>query len=274
MSKAKSGLTQRVITAVIILALTLLSYYYFQNIGVLAIGFIMVSLAAIEYANMHFKTEFNRSYLLAIYLVANLFTLFSVVYAFFTPIVLPMIFVSSIVLSIWCLRNESQNEQQLKVIGDLTIGLIYMGLFSGLGLRLLKFPDTQKWFWLLVIAVSIGDIGAYFVGKAVGKRHLYKSMSPNKTWAGFVGAIFLTTAVCAGFQMLILPSQPLWPFIVLGPAISIGAQTGDLFESLLKRVAGVKDSGKLLPGHGGALDRIDGHLFAAPIVYFTHFFLS
>ncbi len=274
MQIASSGLAPRVITAVVLISAAIISYYFFQNIGVLVFGLFLVFLSSIEYALMHFQITKAKKRLTLIFLIINTIVLFGTVQALLMPMLMGLIFVFAISLSVWALRSEPSNDKQLKMLGEIYIGLIYIGLFAGLGLRLLRFEDTEKWFWLLVIAVSAGDIAAYFFGRAFGKRHLFPSMSPNKTWAGFWGAAVVTTIVCVSFQHFIIPSAPIGVFILLGPVISFSAQTGDLFESLLKRAAGRKDSGRILPGHGGVLDRIDGHLFAAPIVYFTQYFIS
>jgi phosphatidate cytidylyltransferase len=110
--------------------------------------------------------------------------------------------------------------------------------------------------WALVI-VWATDIGAYFAGRRIGGAKLAPSISPNKTWAGLIGGMIAAAIVggaIAGFGRL--PSPALW----LGAPLAVVAQLGDLWESAMKRRAGVKDSGKILPGHGGLLDRVDGML--------------
>lgn len=116
--------------------------------------------------------------------------------------------------------------------------------------------------WTLVI-VWATDIGAYFVGRAIGGPKLAPKLSPNKTWAGLIGgmiAALIVGALIAHFAGL--PSL----FMVIGAPLAVAAQGGDLFESWLKRRSGVKDSGKLFPGHGGALDRLDGVVPVAVLV--------
>ena len=129
------------------------------------------------------------------------------------------------------------------------------------------------WLLLLPMVVTWGsDIGAYFVGRAFGKRKLIPSVSPGKTVAGAVGAlgasVLLTWAIV---RFLLQPATQTGMTAIgivgFGLAISVAAQVGDLFESLLKRESGVKDSSKLLPGHGGVLDRVDSLLFVLPVAY-------
>src|SRR5229473_5549239 len=153
----------------------------------------------------------------------------------------------------------------------------------------------QQWagaFWLLylLLVVWAGDIFAYFVGRSVGRHLMAPRISPKKTWEGaaaslaaslVVGTLLFTYALqISSFLLRIgliqrprdglfgLENRELWPIILLTVVLNIAAQLGDLVESLIKRGAGVKDSGTLLPGHGGMLDRIDALLFAAPVLWF------
>lgn len=116
------------------------------------------------------------------------------------------------------------------------------------------------------------DTGAYFSGRLIGGRKLMPSVSPGKTVAGAIGAVVVTVAATYGFVYgLLVPKAQLaftpWGLVLFGVAISVVAQVGDLAESLLKREAGVKDSGTLFPGHGGVLDRLDSLFFVLPAAY-------
>jgi phosphatidate cytidylyltransferase len=119
-------------------------------------------------------------------------------------------------------------------------------------------------FWTLAM-VSACDIGAYFAGRAIGGAKLAPIISPNKTWAGLVGGV--AVAALFGAVMHLFAGLP-WRLTLATPVLALFAQSGDLFESWLKRQAGVKDSGSLLPGHGGLLDRLDGLVPVAPIAAF------
>ena len=119
---------------------------------------------------------------------------------------------------------------------------------AGLG----RGPDLLIWVFLVVWST---DIGAYFAGRAIGGPKLAPSISPNKTIAGLVGGVASAAILAGAWANLVkLPAMLLW----LAPLFAVAAQLGDLFESGLKRRAGVKDSGTWLPGHGGLLDRLDG----------------
>jgi phosphatidate cytidylyltransferase len=120
------------------------------------------------------------------------------------------------------------------------------------------------WVLMLILVVWGYDTGAYLVGRQVGRHRLLEHISPAKTIEGFVGGLVLAT-VAAGIGAALVGLDP-WHPLVIGPLVGIAAQVGDLAESMLKRAAGRKDSGGLIPGHGGILDRIDSFLFAAPVL--------
>jgi phosphatidate cytidylyltransferase len=146
--------------------------------------------------------------------------------------------------------------------GDMSIllaGQLYLPLILQLFLSLSSIEIVY-----LLVAVFATDTGAYYAGTALGKRKLWPAISPKKTWMGGFGglAACLLTGVPIG---LVLGQGGLISWVVAGVAISIAAQLGDLFESALKRSVRIKDSGSILPGHGGMLDRIDGVLFALPV---------
>lgn len=134
----------------------------------------------------------------------------------------------------------------------------------------------------LCLCVWSGDIAALYVGKRFGRRKLAPTISPNKTWAGAVASV--AAAIVFGLALIFLgdwfsaqgstftrlhTDTPWWQWLLLAVLLNVAAQFGDLLESAIKRGAGVKDSGTLLPGHGGVLDRIDALLLAAPVLWFV-----
>ncbi len=123
------------------------------------------------------------------------------------------------------------------------------------------------WLLILVLTVWTLDSGAFVAGKVHGRGRFMNHISPNKTWSGAIGGA-IAAVVVGALLCWVAGLQPLVG-VVIGLAIGVVAQAGDLAESMLKRAAGSKDSGTLIPGHGGFLDRIDSLLFAAPVVYLT-----
>ncbi len=120
------------------------------------------------------------------------------------------------------------------------------------------------WILLLILSVWAYDTGAYLVGKQFGRAKFLTHISPSKTYAGLIGGVVATSLVVA-LGLWAVGVSPLHA-VALGPLTALSAQAGDLAESVLKRAAGAKDSGTLIPGHGGMLDRVDSFLFAAPVV--------
>lgn len=115
--------------------------------------------------------------------------------------------------------------------------------------------------------IWVCDSAAYYVGKSIGKHKLFPRVSPNKSWEGAIAGFLFAVATSIAAKYLVLDYLQLQQAIVLGVIVGLFGQLGDLFESLLKRDAGVKDSSNIIPGHGGILDRFDSLLFVSPIVY-------
>jgi phosphatidate cytidylyltransferase len=126
-------------------------------------------------------------------------------------------------------------------------------------------------FWLMfaLVLAWAGDTAGLYVGRTFGRNKLTPRISPGKTVEGSVGSAFGSLAIAAVFWKWVLPATPLWAVLTLALIGNVAGQIGDLCESALKRGAGMKDSGNMLPGHGGWLDRIDASLFAVPAVLFA-----
>ena len=148
------------------------------------------------------------------------------------------------------------------------LGLVYIPAFAGHVVMLRNGDGGLVWTVMLLAIVIGGDTGAYYVGKSMGRRKLCPRISPGKTIAGAVGGLITSIVLACVLKAAALEHLP-WLYCV-GMAAVTGAmaQIGDLFESVIKRAVNTKDSGRLLPGHGGVLDRIDGLLFAAPVLYY------
>jgi phosphatidate cytidylyltransferase len=135
---------------------------------------------------------------------------------------------------------------------------------SGTAVGAIDLPSGVAWTLTLVLVVWGYDTGAYFTGRWLGRRRLVDHISPSKTVEGLAGGLVAAT-FAAGLGALLIGLEP-WHPLVIGPLVGIAAQAGDLAESMVKRAAGRKESGVIIPGHGGVLDRIDSFLFAAPVL--------
>ncbi len=145
-------------------------------------------------------------------------------------------------------------------------GGIYIGASMSCFVRLRALDDGMLWLSLALLGTWACDSGAYFVGIRYGQHRFFPAISPKKTQEGAIGGLVfgLLTVVLLGYWLLALPL--VWGML-LGLALVLAATFGDLAESVIKRQVGVKDSGNLIPGHGGALDRVDSLLFVVPVVY-------
>ncbi len=149
------------------------------------------------------------------------------------------------------------------------VGIGYIG-FCASHLGLIRFlPLGRQWILFLLIVVFSGDAGAYYVGRALGKRKLCPGVSKGKTVAGAVGGLLANVVAAFLAWFLLLRSMEPWSLLFLAVVLGAVGQVGDLTESILKRGFGVKDSGSLLPGHGGVFDRVDAVLMAAPVLYWA-----
>jgi phosphatidate cytidylyltransferase len=153
-------------------------------------------------------------------------------------------------------------------------GILYVGLLLSY-LVALRLDAGRGWVFLALFATFGSDTAAYFVGKALGRHRLMPSISPAKTWEGAIAGLFGAIIISLLFTLSTPLQLPLsyGQAILLGILVSVFGQIGDLVESLLKRNAGVKESGRLMPGHGGLLDRMDSVVFAGVVVYLYYTFV-
>ncbi len=173
-----------------------------------------------------------------------------------------------LMLAFWTLATYRDGFDSYGFLARGTFGLVWIG-FMGAHLYLIRcLPEGNAWLLILTGITAGSDSGAYYVGRAFGKRKLSSLISPKKTVEGAVGGIVTGVLVAAFLALLLLNSVP-WLFVVLA-AIVLGmiGICGDLTESVIKRATGTKDSGTILGGHGGILDRADSILFAAPVLYY------
>ncbi len=168
------------------------------------------------------------------------------------------------VVPVWATRRSQSPWGARPAWATVALGLAYLGGPAGILVRWRAGMAVEVVLAFFAI-VWANDIAAYFVGLALGRHKLAPHVSPGKSWEGAAAGVAIAAAVGGGLSPLLglAPSVG----VLFGVATSVASQLGDLFESAIKRGAGAKDSGTLLPGHGGVLDRFDGILFAAPVGY-------
>ena len=158
-------------------------------------------------------------------------------------------------------------------------GMFYIGWLGAYFISLRNLPEGLWWILVVLGAVWFADSGAYFIGKGFGRHPLSPRLSPKKTWEGYFGGILvgvpLTVLLAALLRGLAGPDSAITPLrgVLVGLVMSILPTLGDLGESMIKRQMGVKDSGNILPGHGGAFDRVDSWLWAVVLGYYMIFWL-
>lgn len=163
----------------------------------------------------------------------------------------------------------TEPEIPVKIVKQVT-GIVYIAGSLALLTVIRNSPAGMIWIFFMIGIIFAGDIGAYYTGRRFGRRKICPSVSPGKTVEGSIGGIVSNIVFGSLVKAVFLPAIPWAGSLVMFFMIGAAGQIGDLFESMFKRTAGIKDSGVILPGHGGMLDRIDALLFASPVVYCFH----
>jgi phosphatidate cytidylyltransferase len=165
---------------------------------------------------------------------------------------------------------DTQRRDVVRSLAATTFFGLWIGFLASFAVLLITRPDAASVVTIGVIGAAVlSDIGAYAFGVSFGKRPIAPSISPNKTWEGFLGGLLVATVLAAIVLPLLSERFSVLDAALLALACGAAAFVGDLVESMIKRDLGVKDLGDLLPGHGGVLDRVDGILFALPVGFYT-----
>jgi phosphatidate cytidylyltransferase len=269
---------KRILTAVVLIAAVVALLFFGPLWSISLVAAIVAGLAAYEYRDLAHKSP---AFIPLWWLIASIAALF-----FFTlpgrnpDLTLPVISLLTFIL----FTVSGFTAPMERVLRDTALGLFTL-LYVVYPLTLLPLikahEDGTGLLLFLFVCVWAGDIFALYIGKNFGRRKLAPRLSPNKTWEGSIASV-LGSVLCGmglyylgehlaatrNFSALHI-STPAWQMALLAILLNIAAQLGDLLESAIKRGAGVKDSGTLLPGHGGILDRIDALLLAAPVLWYV-----
>lgn len=265
-----SDLAKRLLTAVVLIPAVVAALFFDPtpySIAVLAA--LAIVLAGDEWLRMAMVSEDDPAWLVRVALGASGAALVGLTVAFgVNEALAPTLTGSAVVLATSVLMRKKALPNAGRHMAFALAGLIYVPVLACVW-PLLKIDFGPEWLFLAMAATFCSDSFAYFAGRALGKHKLYEAVSPKKTIEGSVGGLVGGAAACVGFgHFWLTPELPLVHAIVLGLGSSVLGQIGDLVESMLKRTFGVKDSGNVLPGHGGMLDRVDALLFVAPLIYY------
>jgi len=264
----KGSLKKRILSSVLIVALAGMVTFYFPNWAFTLLTSAMIGCALWEFfCLVQKKGIFVYKY-------------FGVLIGMLIPVMLyfqkgfdgyfeiePFFIVIACLFTFVLLFIRRENSQALSSVAVTVFGLLYISWFFSFFIKLKFLPNGALLVAFLILVTKMGDVGAYFVGRSIGRHSLIPRISPNKTVEGTIGGLIASTAT-ALISKLYLPNYSFAHLLILGLLLGILAQVGDLAESLIKRDCHVKDAADNISGFGGMLDVIDSLLFTAPIFYF------
>jgi phosphatidate cytidylyltransferase len=249
----------RVISGVVLAAAALAAILFLPFPALRVIACVVAGLAADEYVRI---TSPTRG-------LCRWVVIAAVVYACWwaaVPAPLSIVLLAIIVIA-WLSFEVLRQARTFEQAAIDLVAPIYIGAPLGM-LAALQNLTGPKGTLLLMATIVVSDTAQYYTGRAFGRRPLAPTISPKKTVEGALGGVLIATAFMAIGMTFLFPATPVIVRVLLGLVVVFLGITGDLFESRLKRLAGMKDSSHLIPGHGGVLDRIDALLFAVPVFYF------
>lgn len=271
-----SNLTLRIISAVVLLPPILALIIFAPPLALAALVVLLSALAGFEFGTITLGSDFSRYriFVSLLSVAVSVAVCFQSMYDFAPLLALMLIFPVSLLLFMFV---PGTPDNTFRAAAFTATGAVYIGgLFGSFSLINPFDPASPlassdlvsgRWWVLLLLAAAVlNDTFAYAFGRLFGKRKLAPLISPNKTWAGAFGGIFGVILAVTVAKLTLLPELFWYDIALLGISLSIFCQFGDLAESFLKRGFNIKDSGNIIPGHGGILDRCDAMLFGAPVI--------
>lgn len=253
---------ERIKTAIVLVAIVLLCMFATRNpIPMYALMAVTVAIAAYEWAKLMPNPPHPKRYLYAA--ATTITAMIAILWSEAWPYIWDAAIVVWIFTLVWVKKYPLETDwyaTSLRVIGFLLLVSAVVAIYA-------LWARSVWWLMYVFVLVWGADSGAYFAGRTFGRHKLAPNVSPAKSIEGLIGGLMTTLAIVlvVAFTQLHLNGQGLWYFIGLSMLTVLASVQGDLFESMIKRQAGIKDSGTILPGHGGVLDRIDSLMAAAPI---------
>jgi phosphatidate cytidylyltransferase len=258
-------LGRRLPTTAVLIVVAYSSIRFLPDLYFSALIYVLISLAAVEFISLARPRVFSWPLILFSGLLVGLsFTLerFDLVQALIIALIACGLFF------LFAVRTPERLESFIRDIGihSLTLFYLYIPLYFMLELK--KLGANGNYLFFMIFVIAIGDSGAYFVGSPFGKHKIYPLASPKKSLEGLIAAV-LTAGLSAWPSLWLFPLPvPRWTAAISAALIGLFSQLSDPVESLFKRACGRKDSGRMLPGHGGILDRFDSYIFCAPLLYY------
>jgi len=269
-------LKKRILTSAWLVSLLLAVIWFGGEPGFTALMVVFGTLAALEFYRMVAGsrvpplTYFGLVWTALFILSGNSDMLFTIE-PYLNPVpVTPLLLTTAVIPPLLWLLSRRQKENAFITWAWTIAGILYIGWLLSHIVALRGLADGRNWVFFVLFVTWFSDSAAFFTGRRLGRHKLAPSISPGKTWEGAIGGIGGAIAISVLFFTPTPFQLPLayWQVIPLSIGVSVLGQAGDLVESLLKRNTGVKDSGTLMPGHGGILDRMDSMLFAGVLVYY------
>lgn len=262
-----SNLVIRVVSAFLALSVLFVTVYLFAIPGLVVLCVLIASLGVYEMSLLLFKSGYPR-HAKTLFFILGLINLLATYFGNISYQNVFLIGTFSIIVTASLILHKTFRsvDQILLFVSKFILGIIYVACLPALIISLVQVNNGVLWFLCLLTVVFSGDTGAYIFGTLFGKTKIAPLLSPKKSLQGSFGGLLFSSLAGLVFSFIIPETSPII-MILLGFLGGILGQSGDFFESLVKRVAGVKDSGFIMPGHGGVLDRVDGVYFASPLFY-------
>ncbi|MFH1077164.1 MAG: phosphatidate cytidylyltransferase [Pseudomonadota bacterium] len=261
---------KRVVTAVALLPILIIWIIYGKGIGLAVLVGIASGIGLREYYKITLPPHQGALRLPG---VAAGALAIAVLHIFGVNSLGPALFILFAMFSLLMLVSFNPQARSSEGLATAVAGLIYIPFMLSHLMLLRLDQDGALWVLFVMCVVFSLDTGAYYIGTWVGKHLLCPTISPKKTWEGTIAGLACALATGIFFKIFFLARLDMFHAVMLSIVIAVFGVLGDLVESMIKRSANVKDSGRLLPGHGGLLDRIDSLLFAAPLVYYYKIWL-
>jgi phosphatidate cytidylyltransferase len=256
-------LRQRIITTTILLPI-LLAAIWFGELWLVLLLTVVAAAGSYEFYRLDLNGKLIPLHYFGIITIIALLMI-----PYFSPgITVTHILSLAVIISLVWLLFTNHKEQAFNRWSWTMAGLLYLGLMPSYWVKLRCIEYGRDYVFWLISIIIINDVAAYFVGRALGKHALAPKISPRKTWEGAAGALIASILVSVAFYFSGILPLHCWQLVWIGLLLSVVSQMGDLIESLLKRNKSVKDSGNLLPGHGGILDRVDSYIITATAAYY------